>query len=1438
MGRLRIFISSPSDVPAERLRAGLVIDRLSQDYSRFFAIESYRWEYEALLAQKHFQDAIEPPSRFDIVVLVLWSRLGTLLPEKTELREYRGIDNRAPVTGTEWEYEEALKSARETGAPDLLAFRKLAPTEIDPTDVEAQAKSIAQLNALNDFWQRHFVDRGVFRAAFVQFRTLEEFAGQLENSLRRLIELRIQAAAKPDATAPVIWFGDPFRGLEPYEFQHAAIFFGRNALVIKASEQLATNAGRGVAFLLVSGPSGSGKSSLVKAAVVPSLMKPQRIGGLAFLRRLVFRPADGGGDLILGIARALTQANASAGIGLEELLGPGQDVADLAAELRRRADDPGFIFKNALGHITQAAREKGIILPIEEGKLILVIDQLEEIFTTPGVDPPERTIFLKLLRGLASSRAVWVIATLRSDYWHLATDVDQVTDAGASEMISLSANLGRLDIAAPSPMELAEMIRRPAQAAGLSFEVHAMTGHSLDSVIAEDAAAAPGVLPLLSFTLNELYQDMRHRGTNELTYAGYEALGGLKGAIATRADKVIDELPEVAQLALPRVLRALTTVANPSDKLPVARSVPRASFAEGTPARRVVDGLMDARLLVATNDDGAVVRLAHEALISHWKRARDQLERDRRDLEVRSVVEAQFERWQRSTGSDRNRLLLRDPDLANAADLARRWGDELPPFIRSFIRRSKRHSQLRQTLTAAAAVLFAMVSAAAILAAIQIERARKEIQVSLALANSHSELRENHLRAALDYAVQAYDAKPSEDTRSAVLAGLMQISPYLVTHVEVGAAFPDALAWSDEDVLAFATSQSSLNFFRVSGGNFIRSETLAQELVRSNDGPQPAIVAMRNIAPNRLIAVFQNGSVASMDIGTGATRVWRPDNPIDVKPLLDGASVSPDGTLVVVVPTDGAPRLLVCMQDRIPPACTERILGSAFANAIAINPRGDRIALDDDNGHVLIVTSSGEAVGAPLYTGGPVRSLAWNPQGDRLAVGAQSGGLTVFDMLSGKELARFPSGVSPGFSTWLRWDPVGRRLSYVCDFGVICISSFESDGTMAPNVIRLIGHSGSVTRLTWSTDGMHLASADDRREIIVWSVVPDRNVAFDLQATSAAAVSSIGYAPISNRLAATLTDGNTSIWDMADALASDRGPLRNETRMLSGASTAPSSATWGADGTFAVGYEDARLALWPPDLNGPARIRSLPATPARLAVANNGTSVAMIALDGRAFLAEAAKSSAGATVRLVEPPASGPARALAMHPKQDLLFASFDGGLIAAWDLSTRKIVMTLPIVDPVAPLGLSISPDGRFLAATGGDIFVKVFDLTAPADRFPTRLPLKLEAQTQETAGIVTFSPDGALIAAIGSDDRIYIWQVRKDGFEPFVVIGAQLDTVGARKTLHEYDSGLAWIGSRAIAVLSGGAIRIINLDIAQWRQRLGGLYKNPPPSARSSVR
>jgi hypothetical protein len=199
--RLRVFVSSPGDVPAERLRAALVIDKLTQDYSRFVVLESYCWEHEPMLASGHFQDAIESPSAHDIVLLIVWSRLGTPLPEKTAMREYRGIDGRVPVTGTEWEYEDALQAARERGAPDILAFRNISDPAV-PLDPQARARSLAQLEALDAFWQRHFADRGVFLAAYEQYQTLEEFAQRLEQALRKLIERRIAALRRPSRSGP------------------------------------------------------------------------------------------------------------------------------------------------------------------------------------------------------------------------------------------------------------------------------------------------------------------------------------------------------------------------------------------------------------------------------------------------------------------------------------------------------------------------------------------------------------------------------------------------------------------------------------------------------------------------------------------------------------------------------------------------------------------------------------------------------------------------------------------------------------------------------------------------------------------------------------------------------------------------------------------------------------------------------------------------------------------------------------------------------------------------------------------------------------------------------------------------------------------------------------------------------------------------------------
>jgi WD40 repeat protein len=700
--RLRVFISSPGDVPDERLRAGLIIDRLAQDYRRFFAIEAYRWEHEPMLASGHFQDAIDPPSKFDIVILILWSRLGTALPET-----YRGLDGRAPVTGTEWEYEEALKAARAQGAPDILAFRNARPALIDALDLEARNKSLAQLDALDAFWRRHFADRGTFLTAFSEYRGLDEFAARLEESLRKLIERRVQTAVVGDADAP-IWLDAPFRGLHPYEFEHAAIFFGRGGLVARAAEQLALGARNGTAFLLVSGPSGSGKSSVVKAALVPALIKPQRIEGAAFLRRAIYRPGDAGGDIVLGLVEALTHS-AGGALGLPELLAPGQDASQLAAHLRSAVEAPGFVFASALGHLTRDGRASGRLLAFEEAKLILIVDQLEELFTASSISPDDRKLFVRLLAGLARSGAVWVIATLRADFWHRVAEYP--------ELMALAEGPGRLDVAPPSQAEIGEMIRKPAQAAGLSFESHPKTGIALDAMLAEDAVSEAGVLPLLSFTLDALYaQDVVAAGGRVLTYATYEKLGELEGAIATRAEEVVAKLSDPARAEVPRVLRSLATVSGGVDQAPVARVAPLSAFPEGTAARAAVDAFTAARLMVASSEGATpTVRFAHEALMSRWQRAREQLATDRRDLETRALVERQMTRWS-SLESGRNRLLLRDPDLANAIDIERRWGDELEPDVREYIAESKRYDLRRQRISQAVAASFALLFVVSVVA--------------------------------------------------------------------------------------------------------------------------------------------------------------------------------------------------------------------------------------------------------------------------------------------------------------------------------------------------------------------------------------------------------------------------------------------------------------------------------------------------------------------------------------------------------------------------------------------------------------------------------------------------------------------------------------------------------------------------------------------------
>ena len=657
----RIFISSPGDVVEERRRAALVISRLKREFARFFDISAMLWEYEPMLSSGNFQDIIDPPESADIVVLILWSRLGTPLPERSRHREYRGADGRAPVTGTEWEFEQALQARERRGVPDLLVYRKFAEGFARFTRSEELEQIRHQWEALQRFWQRHFEDPdGRFKAAFNRFAELDEFEKQLDDHLRELIRRRLPPQPLRIAPRPgdriEWWSGSPYRGLQAFDLEHAAIFFGRERAEREITETLTRRANEKAGFVLVIGASGSGKSSLVRAGVLPDLMAPGVVSGVSVWRHAVLQPGDLAPDPFAGLAAALLRQSA-----LPELAEVGYLPEELAAQLRAGPSLAAVPLRVALQRAASASA--GESSPArDKARLVLVLDQMEVLFTSAACTDAIRHDLDTLLARLAQQGLIWLVATLRSDFY-------QRLDA-LPELAALASGAGQYHLGPLGPAEIEQVIRRPSEVAGLSFETDPETGIRLDAAILEAAARDPASLPLLSFVLDELYRrDVEAGGDDVLTYASYRELGRLEGAIANHADAVVESLSDEARSALPSLLLALVEI----DELKgttTARS-PRRQTLSGT-QQEAADRFVTARLLVADNSGtGETLRLAHEALLVHWPRLASLIAEHRDFLILRRRLQADAANW-RHHGAHEDFLLPTGRRLAEAQDLLRR----------------------------------------------------------------------------------------------------------------------------------------------------------------------------------------------------------------------------------------------------------------------------------------------------------------------------------------------------------------------------------------------------------------------------------------------------------------------------------------------------------------------------------------------------------------------------------------------------------------------------------------------------------------------------------------------------------------------------------------------------------------------------------------------
>jgi WD40 repeat protein len=690
--RLRVFLSSPGDVGLERLLAVRVLERLQGEFAAAVVLEPILWEDLPLRATEHFQEQIVPPSQTDIVVAILWSRLGTRLPAD----KFRRADGSPYQSGTEWEFEDAVRSYQERGTPDLFVYRKTSEPQVSLNREDEIAERLRQKKALDAFVDHWFGNpNDSFKAAFTTFETPDQFEEKLESHLRATIRERLPSFPSGEAP-PTRWYrGSPFRRLEVFEFEHAPIFFGRTQAIGAVCDAITRQARLSRAFVLVLGMSGCGKSSLVRAGVLPVLTQSGIVEGVDLWRRCVFRPGDSATDPLDALAHGLLSANA-----LPELEALSFPANVLAEHLRRAPHGADGPVRMALARVAESAQTRDRLPRRPEARLAVVVDQLEETFTRPLLSTADREKFLSALAALARSGVAWVVATMRSDFYARCAELP--------ELVALKEGTGQYDLLPPTLGETGRIIRHPATAAGLAFEEDPATGRRLDEALHESAFKNPQSLPLLEFTLDELYR--RRTATGQLTWSAYRALGGLEGAIGHYAESVFQDLDPAVQPELPALLRALVTVGTSEGEPVGARRAPREAVAATEGRTVLLDDLIKARLVVTdSSPDGApTVSLAHEALLRHWDRLSAWVQANRKELNVHARVATSLERW-REGGRTADLLLPDGAPLEEGLALLRSWGNEIPEAEREFISLSadwaRRNRRLKRIAVAALAAL-------------------------------------------------------------------------------------------------------------------------------------------------------------------------------------------------------------------------------------------------------------------------------------------------------------------------------------------------------------------------------------------------------------------------------------------------------------------------------------------------------------------------------------------------------------------------------------------------------------------------------------------------------------------------------------------------------------------------------------------------------------
>ncbi len=1182
-----------------------------------------------------------------------------------------------------------------------------------------------------------------------------------------------RAASREQAAAELPPPPNPYRGLLAFREEDAANYFGRET---EAEDVLA--ALQRQPLVAVVGASGSGKSSLVQAGVLPHL---RTAGDWAVAS---FRPR---GRPLAELAQALVAT-----------------WQDDPVKRLAQADELAGLWSAGKVPLIDAVCE--VLRQTGKRRLLLIADQLEEVWTL-GADPSEAQRFLDLLAAAVAAAvtpggqppALCLLLTLRADFLGHALGHRDLADA-----------LDRYPKKLLGPVTDAERLRaiicEPARRAGVQFE------DLLVERILRDLAQLPGdetpgggaSLPLLEFTLEQLWGLQRER---RLTHLGYEQLGGIERALSRHADAVYATFSEAER---ERVRHVLVQMVRPGEGTADTRQVTTRTQVrpENWP---LVTRLADARLVVTGHDpvrDEDTAEPIHEALIQHWQPLREWLREDRA-----------FRLWQNGLRQARAEWvrLDRDPDALLAGSRlveaeerlvaqGERLGEDEAEYIRASMRRRADEAAARERLQRRIRIGLSLFLAAALLLAglagwqwwvaakrgsalatslQQEEHSRSQAERNAEEAvRKEKDARHNLGSVFLEKAERSVADRRFNEARLYALHALSNFDPQ-----RAGAAKATSLLLSTPSYrLAFCSVSGAHHDRLVSAVSFSPDgQTLASasydKTIRLWDratGKETAVLTGHTEAVYD-IAFSPDGRTLASGSADRTIRLWDRTTGKETTVFsghsggVGGVVFSPDGRTLASASEDETIRLWDLAIGK------EMAVFVARARSVAFSPEGRvLVSGSDDNTIRLWDPATGKEMAVLTGHTGLVFSVAFSPDGRTLASGSEDNTIRLWDPATGKETGVLTGHTGEVFS--VAFSPDGRTLASGSQDNTIRLWDLASGKETAV----LLGHTAELSSVAFSPDGRTLASGSVDSTIRLWDLATGKAPA--VLSGHTGGVSSIAFFPDGRTLASGSGDNTIRRWDLAtgkettvltghraslgsvafspdgrtlasgsDDNESDDNTIRlwdlatgEETGVLRGHTASVGSVAFSPDGrTLASGSSDNTIRLWKL------------ATGEETAVLSGHTDVVrsvVFSPDGRTL----ASGSDDKTTRLWDLATDATAVLTGHTEAVDRVAFSPDGQTLASgsrdktirlWDLATAKETAVLSgHMDVVR--SVVFSPDGRTLASGSGDKTVRLWDLATGKET------VVLPWYTDSVAS-VSFSPDGRTLASGSDDGTLRLWDL-----------------------------------------------------------------------------